>query len=135
MLESKRGSTESEVARKILERSKDKFSRIWLGEGKYEGSFVPVLEHNGISYYLIAVRTSGKVEIQFQWMKIKPPYDNESKRIELLDKLNQIPGVSIPIESITRRPNIPLSVLKEPAILKQFLDVLDWAVQEVVIPV
>jgi len=127
-LESKRGSTETEIARKILEWSKGKFSRVWWGEGKHDGSFVPVLDHNNISYYLITVWTYGKVEIQFQWLKTRPPFDNELKRKELLDKLNQIPGINLPGDAITRRPSIPLSMFKEKAVLKQLLDILDWAV-------
>jgi len=130
-LELRRGSEEVDTARKILEWAKDKLPKFWWGEGKIDGSFFPILDHNGISYYPFSIWTYGKVEIQFQWLKNKIPFDNESKRMELLDRLNQIPGVYIPADAITRRPNIPLSQFKEDERLKQFLDTLDWVVQEI----
>jgi len=77
----------------------------------------------------VAIWTYGKVEIQ--WLKTKPPFDNETKRKEFVDKLNQIPNVNIPEDAITRRPNIPLSVFKENTALKQFLEVLDSMVGEI----
>lgn len=130
-LELRRGPGEVDTARKILEWAKDKLPKFWWGKGKIDGSFFPILDHNGISYYPFCIWTYGKVEIQFQWLKNKIPFDNESKRMELLDRLNLVPGVRIPADAITRRPNIPLSQFKESEKLKQFLDILDWVVQEI----
>jgi hypothetical protein len=41
-----------------------------------------------------------------------------------------IPGVEIPADGMTRRPSISLSVLKDGAVLGQFLEALDWVIQE-----
>jgi len=130
-LGSRRSSEDAEVARKILEWAKNNLPRFWWGKGKQDGSFIPILDHNNISYYPIAVWTYGKVEIQFQWLKTRPPFDSESKRKELLDRLNRIPGVQIPVDAITLRPNIFLSVFKEEDALKRFLEILEWVVQEI----
>jgi hypothetical protein len=73
--------------------------------------------------------TYGTVEIRFQVLQGKPPFSDEGKRIELLERLNQIPGVSAPATGITKRPSIRLSLLKDPATLQQFLSVLDWLVK------
>ena len=50
---------------------------------------------------------------------------------ELLKRLNQIPGFSIPDDAIERRPNVYLAVLKNKDSLNQFLETLDWTVQEI----
>jgi hypothetical protein len=63
-------------------------------------------------------------------MKGKPPFSDESKRRELRDRLNQIPGVKIPENAITGRPPIRLELLTKEAVLKQFLDVLDWCIEQ-----
>jgi len=128
---SRRGSEESRIARKIFEWARDKLPIIWWGRGKYDGSFFPGLEHKGMTYYPIAIWTYGKVEMQFQWLKTKPPFDDEQKRKEILNELNKIPNVNIPENAITRRPNIPLSVFKDDAVLKQFLEVLDAIIWEI----
>ncbi len=130
-LNSRRGLDDAEIAKKIWEWAADKLPRFEWGTGKRDGSFIPVLDHNGITYYPIVVWTYGKVEIQFQWLKTRPPFDSESKRKELLDRLNHIPGVDLPADAITRRPNIFLSVFREESVLKQFLETLDWMVQEI----
>jgi len=130
-LESRVGLEEAKIARKIFDWSKDKLPSIYWGSGKIDGSLIPILDHKGISYYPIAIWTYGKVEIQFQWLKARPPFDVESKRKEFLSKLNEIQDINIPETAITRRPNIPLSVFKEEASLKSFLEILDWVVWEI----
>ena len=71
------------------------------------------------------------MEIQFQMMKDRPPFDHEAKRDELRDKLNRIPGVDIPAHAITVRPHIFLSTLNEETALTPFLHTLGWFVKEV----
>jgi hypothetical protein len=46
--------------------------------------------------------------------------------LELLRKLNEIPGVIMPDDAISRRPRIDLATLTNAAALEQFLEVLDW---------
>jgi hypothetical protein len=64
-------------------------------------------------------------------MQTKPPFSVEAKRLELLHRLNTIPGIEIPPDGISRRPRIPLSVLKDEVVLSQILATLDWVIQEV----
>ncbi len=130
-LKSRTGSQEVETAKKILEWSRDKLPRFWWGKGKQDGSFFPVLDCNGEEYYPIAIWTYGKVEIQFQWLMTKPPFNDESKRKEILNRLNQIRGVNIPEKAITRRPNIYLSLLNDETSFRQFIGILEWIVLEI----
>jgi hypothetical protein len=131
-LASRKGTEDVQIARKILEWAKQKMPRLWWGKGKQDGSFIPIMDHNNISYYPIAVWTYGKVEIQFQWLQKRPPFNEDAKRKQLLDLLNQIPGVNIPENAITRRPNIPLSIFKNEAALNQFLGILEWTIKEII---
>jgi len=130
-LNTRRGRDEEEVARKILEWAKTNSLRIWWGKGSRSGSFFPLLDHNGLTHWLISVWTYGTIEVQFQVMKSKPPFDDESVRMELLRRLNALPGITIPANAITRRPSIPLSRLKGNNILMQFLETINWVIQEI----
>jgi len=130
-LESRKGPEDSKIAREIYNWACDKLPRFWWGRGNIDGSFFPILDHKGIGYYPIGVWTYGKVEIQFQRLKTKPPFDDDSKRKELLDRLNQIPNVNIPVNAMNTRPNIFLSVFKDKEVLEQFLHSLDWVVEEI----
>ncbi len=119
------------AARTLLEWAQKKMTRVWWGEGTRSGSFVPVLEHHGQSHYVIAVWTYGSVEMGFQWMKTRPPFHDEAKRRELLQRLNAIPGITLPADSIGRRPNFSLSILTNADILTQFLAIMDWFIEEI----
>jgi hypothetical protein len=70
--------------------------------------------------------TYGHLEVQFQMMKNRPLFDVEAKRLELLRRLNTLPGTSMAADAITRRPRILLAKLQDEAVLKQFLDVQLW---------
>ena len=130
-LKSRRGIEEAEIARKILDWARNKLPRFWWGKGKQDGSFYPMLDWNDELYYPISIWTYGKIEIQFQWLMNKSPFDDEMKRKELLKRLNQILGVEIPEKAITRRPNILLSTFKDASSLRQLLETLDWVIQEI----
>lgn len=122
---------EAQVARQIFDWASERCSRMWWGNGVVNGSFVPVHRLNNKDNYLFALFTSGKLEIYFQWMLKRDVFDNEAKRIELLNRLNTIPGVSLPKGSITKRPSIKLSVLSDGDNVKKFLDIYVWYLQEI----
>jgi len=130
-LETRRGSNEATIARKILVWAQTRKLRLWWGQGKQDGSFFPMFDYQGKQYWLIAVWTYGRIEIQFQMMKTTPPFETEAKRAELLQRLNALPGVIIPPDGITRRPSIRLSVLQDETVLQQFLAICDWIIQEI----
>jgi hypothetical protein len=126
----RRDADEAEVARKILKWANTKRLPIAWGKGKQAGSFYPSLEERP-AYSLIGVWTSGYVSIQFGYMQNFQPFSDETKRLELLRRLNEMSGVAIPADAITRFPSITLSTLKDEVILQQFLETLDWVVQEI----
>ena len=124
------GESFAAPAKRILDWAQSK-TRVWWGRGRRSGSFVPCFTYQETEHQLFAVWTYGTVEIYFQWYCYKPPFDDEARRLELLDKLNQIPGVKIPKDSIARRPNIPLSALDQDGGVEKFLAVFDWMMAEI----
>ena len=125
-LEGKRGPTEARVARELLDWARVQMPRFTWGKGKVEGSFIPALDYEGQPHYPLGVYTSGRLEIQFQWLT-RPPFDDLELRRAFLRRLNEIPGVSFPDDAITRRPRIQLSLLAaDPEALELLKATLDW---------
>jgi hypothetical protein len=60
-----------------------------------------------------------------------PPFDEETKRGELADRLSQIEGISIVPSALTKRPSIRLAQLVEDSSLTRFIDCFDWALREI----
>lgn len=106
-------------------------ARIEYGRGKRSGSMIPTFTLLGMHYYLFAAWTYGAIEIYFQWLKEKPPFDAEAKRLQLLQRLNRVRGADIPSDAIGRRPSIRLDLLAAPEAMEPFLDALDWALEEI----
>ena len=61
----------------------------------------------------------------------KYPFSNEAIRAEMRERFNMVPGINIPENAISKRPSIKLAILKDSAVLKQFLAVLDWMISEI----
>jgi hypothetical protein len=48
-----------------------------------------------------------------------------------LHRLNEMPGMSISFAKITKRPIASLGLLKEDAVIEQFLETLEWISEEI----
>lgn len=116
----------ADVAFKILNWAHSRGLRIWWGEGKRSGSFIPLLDVKGKNHFSIAVWTYGTIEVQFQHMQSRSPFDNQELRHEFLNKLNMIEGVSLPEDSLNRRPSFPIKALARDNRLERFFATLDW---------
>ena len=123
----RRGKEETRVARDLYDWTLARDWRPTFGRGKQDASWIPVLAANGREHYPIAVYSYGRIEVQFQHLKARPPFDDEQTRLELLRRLNEIPGVSFDRDLITKRPSIQLSLLaRDPSAVEQLEHVLEW---------
>jgi len=133
-IEEKQGHEASATAKRLIEWCNTNGSRVNWGKGSNDGSFCPVFDlGSGYPFIPFRVYTYGTVEILFNRMMVREnaPFDSSEKRIELLNKLNAIPGVSLPQDGIDRRPAIQLASLTDANALNMFLQVTEWAVSEV----
>ena len=130
-LKARHGDAEAETVRRVLRWAEAGGFRIGWGKGAKDGAFWPTVDHKGQPHSLIYVYTWGALQIPFQTVGQRPPFNDESKRLDLLERLNQIAGVRLPPDAISRYPSIRLGTLNDPAALEQFLGTLDWVVQEI----
>lgn len=121
------------AAHAILAWGKQHMPSFFWGEGKAYGSFIPGFNHQNHWHQIIGVWTNGYVELQFQYMRGKPVFDNDKKRRELIRRLNQVPGISVDEEKLNQRPSIPLSQFTDPNVLNQFFQVLLWFKEEILL--
>jgi hypothetical protein len=89
-----------------------------------------MIDNGGAEHKPIQVWTGDYFYVNFDKMKKQPPFDDEHKRLELLRRLNDIPGVTIPRDAIEKWPSITLTTFNDEAALAQFLEVLDWIAQK-----
>lgn len=94
-LEDNCSKEEIKVADEILKWAESKGLSIRWGTGRINGTFSPILEHNGERHYTITIWNNGSIAIEFMDLKKRLPFHDESKRLQLITLLNMIPGISI----------------------------------------
>ncbi len=103
--------------------------RFWFGSGRTSGSFQAGVQ-DGMHYlWPFRVYTYGSVEINFQFMARRPPFDDAALREELRRRLNEIDGVQLAAHD-DLRPSIPLALLATPAARARFFAALEWAFEQ-----
>lgn len=126
VLETNEGKSCADVARQIIDWAKVHMPDFWWGQGSRDGSCFCGIRRNDRVLYCCALWTYGTVEIQFQWLRDRPPFDDIGLRQELAERLNVIPGIRIPSDGINRRPGFQIDVLSVNTSLEAFFGVLTW---------
>jgi hypothetical protein len=129
---------EMRVAKALFDWGTKYLTRIDYGSGVRMASFIPVVipanENNDTWFCPFRVYTgygAAYVEIPLGGSGMQaPPFDNPDRKLELVRRINSIPGVTI-AEELGRFPSIGLVKLAEGDRLDRFLDAMKWAVEEV----
>jgi hypothetical protein len=130
-LEERTSAEDAASARRVLEWARARGMRVGWGKGRLDGSFTPEFDHGGMPYKFVRFYTYGSVEVLFEYLYYQPPFDDESVRLELLRRLNELSGASISADKITKRPTISLNLLRDDAVMEQFLGALNWIIEEI----
>ena len=130
-LEHRRGQDIANMARKIIDWSKDRSLRIWYGKGRITGSCMPIFDYDENYAWTFALWTSGKVEYQFKFMKNQPKFNEVGQIQSLIDKVDSIEGISLPPDTISRMPKTDMSVLSNKSTLNKFLKVWENYMEEI----
>jgi alkylated DNA nucleotide flippase Atl1 len=69
---------------------------------------------------------SGKVEVVFQYMLYRPPFDRWELRDEFRRRLNEVPGVDLPVAKVSMRPGFHVDVTIAKSAREPLLSHLDW---------
>ncbi|MGH2487959.1 MAG: hypothetical protein ACRDHE_18315 [Ktedonobacterales bacterium] len=117
-------------ARAIYEWVKVNVDRLWWGQGKQDGSCYAILDYGKSEHLLLALWTSGHIEFPFQKMRVGP-FADESRRLELVSRLNAIGTIALSPGKVNGLPMVRLSALTDQQAQDQLLDTLQWVVQTV----
>lgn len=125
-----REKTDAEVAAaadRVIAWARQNMPDFWYGRGKADGSIVPRLWVNGRRYLFFSLYSSGVIELSPQWMKTMPGFEPDARRREYLERINRVPGVSVPVDAIARRPSFRMSLLHSDEALEAFFSAVRWA--------
>jgi hypothetical protein len=128
---------EMRVARALFDWGTKNLPRIDYGSGVVMASFIPLIPANENSdtwfcpFRVYTGHRAAYVEVPLGGPGMQaPPFDNPDRKLELVRRINAIPGVTI-AEDLRRFPSIDLVKLAEGDRSERFLDAMKWAVEEV----
>lgn len=78
----------------------------------------------------IALYASGYVEVGFQYLATRPPFDEPELRDELRTRLGKAKGVDLPLDKLSKRPSFPLDVLDDRGDRERIAEALEWFMSE-----
>jgi len=127
----RRGAELVAVARRLLEWVDARGDlREAFGTGSTDGSVQAGYWDARRYLWPFVLYSYGRVEIPFQHIAKRPPFEDVALREELRSRLNAIPGVDLPPAAEARRPSIDLADLSSSESLKTFTDAMDWAFEQ-----
>lgn len=130
-LRTRKGQQFCRTAERLFQWCDGVLPNVWWGSGMQDGSCFRGIKCQGKNAWLFAVWTYGKIEVQFQWLMRNPPFDSDEARVDLLNRINQIQGVSFDRGAIRRRPSFDLAILDVPGAESAFHSALEFAVEHI----
>lgn len=109
--------------------------RAWRALGGYVtfgtsndiGAFLHVREPGAASHiWPLVIYSYGSVEVVFQWLASRPPFDDVRMRDELRNRLNRARGVAIEDSKLKVRPTFSVDVLADVNDRQRVVDALEW---------
>ncbi|MEU9060701.1 DUF262 domain-containing protein [Streptomyces sp. NPDC048430] len=82
--------------------------------------------HPHLLWPMVLYPVSGTVEVVFQYLKDRSPFDDTEQRRELLHRLNRVEGIELPEAKLELRPSFPLRVFAGQS--EAICEALDWFV-------
>ena len=127
---SRRSTERARVAQDLVDWARRNMTDLSYGKGATMGSCTPRLLLPDSRFLLFVLWTYGTIEMQFQHMRVAPFRDEAARRM-LIERLNEISGVAMPNDAVARRPSFDMTVLVDERSRIQFLDAMQWALEQV----
>ena len=97
-----------------------------FGSAATTSCFPTLRGENGASIWPIAIYPGSTVEVGFQYLKTRPPFDDPALRAELRRRMNAAPGIDIPLAKLELRPSFEISELTDEATASVVKETLEW---------
>lgn len=129
-LRQRHGEKSVEIAKSIATWAQAHKAVLSYGRGSKDVSMAVSFVGQGHKVTPLRVWTYGRIEIAFQGLS-GSRLDSVENRRDLLQRINQIPGVALPDDAIHKYPSIWFDVLQDATRLGQFLEIMTWVAKEI----
>lgn len=132
---SERGAKVADAVVALLDWAKCNCDGIFWGKGGKWGSFAARVRGakgtENTLFYLWMQNKNVFIELPLGYFTADCPLSDLAVRQEFVGRVNKIPGIDLPPDSVEKRRSFPLQVLTEGTALSDFLSILDWAIANI----
>jgi len=125
------GEAAQAAAKDLLDWLTPRVTRFWWGDGAVHGGIVPIIQRGRVKYHVGRMGTEGRFAFRFDWLIRKPPFSDEAVRLELLRRINEIPGVQFDDAALTTRARVPYETVVNPAAMAKLKAAIGWLIEKI----
>jgi RecB family endonuclease NucS len=130
-LEARHGPKAPEIAKELLEWITSRVSYIYWGKGEKRPGAVAIKMSDQVRYHILRIGCQGEVVFRVDRLHLKPPFDQPAVRHELVNRLNQLPGIELSVNHLRCRPRLTINSLADLELLEQLKNTVEWIVKHV----
>jgi uncharacterized protein with ParB-like and HNH nuclease domain/alkylated DNA nucleotide flippase Atl1 len=97
-----------------------------FGSAATTSGFPVVRGPGGASIWPLAIYPGSTIEVMFQSLKVRPPFDDPALRGQLRAMLNEAPDIDLPLAKLELRPSFRVSALADTANEEVVARALEW---------
>jgi hypothetical protein len=80
---------------------------------------------------LFTVSTDARIQLNFGYLMLHAPFDDESLRLKLVDLLNTEVGLTLPPGCHDKYPRFPVRNLDDQGVRERFLSIFEWVINQI----
>jgi alkylated DNA nucleotide flippase Atl1 len=122
------GPAASGAIARLLDRWIELGGELAFGASATTSCFPTLRGIGGSSIWPLAIYPGSTIEVVFQHLKTRPPFDDPSLRAELRRQLNLAEEIDIPLAKLGLRPSFAVAALIDPATESIVREALEWFV-------
>lgn len=132
-VEERQGSAARNVAAELLRWIPQQGTSLKYGTGSKDRDVgvVATIQHGRRKIDVCRLSLVWGLAFRFHLLQQKPPFHEEALRRQLLTRINEIPGVHLPEDVLTKRARVPFDRLTSPAAMEKAKEAITWLIERV----
>jgi hypothetical protein len=122
------GPKASAFAKELIRWSEEFSQGVWSG---IDGIFTATITNDNGKYPLFKLRTDGRFGFRLRRLCMNPAFSEHEVQLEMLCKVNEIPGVNLTENTLGGKIGFDLESLYDPLALQKFKAAIDWQVDQI----
>ncbi len=119
-----------DVSRRLLDWAREEGLPLHWSSARDVPLFAPAIETPSGAAYFVEITAKGRIDVLFDQLRETDAFRDDEKRLEVLRRLNRIPGMGMPEFTINKRPAFSLNALVSDEAFEQFTSTFRWVAQQ-----